>query len=203
MFQLILSIIENTGYAGIFLLMVAENIFPPIPSEVIIPLAGFAAAKGDLNIIGVVIATTLGGLVGSLPWYFLGRFFGIVRLKKLSQKFGRALTMTADDIDGAQVWFSKHGHLAVFFGRLVPTVRSLISVPAGIARMPMGRFLLYSFFGTLIWNSFLLFFGYVLESQYETMSGYIDFISNFVIIAFISIYIYRVITFKNIDTKEV
>ncbi len=185
------------------MLMVAENVFPPLPSEVIIPLAGFAAAKGDLNIIGVVIATTLGSLVGALPWYFLGRMFGMARLKKLSFKFGRVLTLTADDIDAAQAWFQKHGHLAVFFGRLVPTVRTLISVPAGIARMPFRRFMVYSLFGTLIWNSFLLFFGYVLESQYETMSKYIDFFSNFIIIAFISIYIYRVIIFKNQDTKEI
>jgi membrane protein DedA with SNARE-associated domain len=203
MFQLILWMIENGGYAGIFLLMVAENIFPPIPSEVIIPLSGFAAAKGDLNILGVVLATTLGGLVGTIPWYFLGRLFGITRLKRLSFKYGRVMTVTADDIDSVQAWFLRHGHLAVFFGRLVPTVRSLISVPAGIAKMPFTRFMIYSFFGTLIWNSFLLFFGYVLESQYEAMSNIIDFVSNFIIIAFISIYIYRVITFKNIDTKEV
>jgi membrane protein DedA with SNARE-associated domain len=203
MFQIILSIIEQTGYVGIFFLMLAENVFPPIPSEVIIPLAGFAAAKGDLNIIGVVIATTLGSLCGTTLWYLLGRLFGIVRLKRLSFSYGRALTLTADDIDRAQAWFVHHGHLAVFFGRLIPTVRSLISVPAGIAKMKFSRFLLYSFFGTLIWNSFFLFFGYVLESQYATMSAYIDFLSNFIIIAFISIYLYRVATFKNIDTKEV
>jgi membrane protein DedA with SNARE-associated domain len=203
MFQIILSIIESTGYFGIFLLMVAENVFPPIPSEVIIPLSGFAAAKGDLNIIGVVFATTLGSLFGTTLWYLLGRSFGIARLKRLSFSFGRVMTLTADDIDRVQAWFLRHGHLAVFFGRLMPTVRSLISVPAGIAKMSFNRFLVYSFFGTLIWNSFLLFFGYVLESQYDTMSRYIDFVSNFIIIAFISIYIYRVITFKNIDTKEV
>jgi membrane protein DedA with SNARE-associated domain len=203
MFQIIVSIIENTGYLGIFLLMIAENIFPPIPSEVIIPLAGFAAAKGELNILGVVFATTLGSLVGTTFWYVIGRSFGTTRLKRLSFSFGRVLTLTADDVDRAQAWFLRHGYLAVFFGRLVPTVRSLISVPAGIAKMPLRQFLLFSFVGTLIWNSFLLFFGYVLESQYATMSSYIDFVSNFIIIAFISIYIYRVITFKNIDTKEV
>lgn len=203
MFEWVLHIIESGGYAGIFFLMVLENLFPPIPSELIIPLAGFSAAKGDLNIFGVLFATVLGGLAGCIPWYVLGRMYGIPRLKKLSKKFGRILTLSADDIDGAQSWFKKHGHIAVFFGRLVPTVRTLISVPAGIARMPFGPFLLYSLFGTTIWTMMLLFFGYVLESQYDTMSVYIDFVSNAIIVAFISIYLYRVITYTNTDTKEI
>lgn len=203
MFDWIVHIIESGGYVGIFFLMILENIFPPIPSELIIPLAGFAAAKGDLNIIGVAIATTSGGIVGSLPWYILGRLFGVRRLKTLSGKFGRLLTLTADDIDAAQTWFKKHGHLAVFFGRLVPTVRTLISVPAGIAKMPMLSFLLYTFFGTAIWNMALLFLGYVLESQYDKVASYMDVLSNGVIVAFASIYIYRLITYKNVDTKEI
>ena len=201
MFEWILHIIESGGYAGIFFLMILENLFPPIPSELVIPLAGFAAAKGDLNIIGVLIATVSGGLVGSIPWYFLGRLYGIERLKKLTYRFGRALTLSANDVDAAQSWFKKHGHLAVFFGRLMPTVRTLISVPAGIARMPFGRFLVYSFFGTAIWTMMLLFFGYVLESQYETMSKYIDFVSNAIIFAFLAIYLYRVVTYKNIEAR--
>lgn len=201
MFEWILHIIESGGYAGIFFLMILENLFPPIPSELVIPLAGFAAAKGDLNIIGVLFATVSGGLAGSIPWYFLGRLYGIERLKKLTYRFGRILTLSANDVDAAQAWFRKHGHLAVFFGRLMPTVRTLISVPAGIARMPFGRFLVYSFFGTAIWTMMLLFFGYVLESQYETMSKYIDFVSNAIIFAFIAIYLYRVITYKNIEAR--
>jgi membrane protein DedA with SNARE-associated domain len=197
MFEWILHIIESGGYVGIFFLMVLENVFPPIPSELVIPLAGFAAAKGDLNIIGVLAATVLGGLVGCIPWYMLGRLYGAERLKRLTFRFGRVLTLTAHDVDAAQAWFHKHGHLAVFFGRLMPTVRSLISVPAGIARMPLGPFILYSFLGTTIWTSMLLFFGYVLESQYATLSVYIDFVSNAIIFAFIAIYIYRVVTYSN------
>jgi membrane protein DedA with SNARE-associated domain len=202
MFEWILHIIESGGYAGIFLLMILENLFPPIPSELVIPLAGFAAAKGELNIIGVFIATCLGSLVGCIPWYILGRLYGTARLKRLSFKYGRALTLSADDVDGAQVWFKKHGHLAVFFGRLVPAVRTLISVPAGIARMPFGIFMLYSFLGIIIWTCTLLFFGYVLESQYATLSIYIDFVSNAIIFSFIAIYLYRVVTYTNIDTKK-
>ncbi len=200
MFEWILHIIESGGYAGIFLLMILENIFPPIPSELVIPLAGFAAAKGDLNIIGVMIATTAGGVVGCIPWYLVGRLYGISRIKRLTKKYGRLLTLTSDDVDHAQAWLNKHGHLAVLFGRLVPTVRTLISVPAGIARIPFWTFLFYSLIGTSIWNALLLFAGYVLESQYNQLSVYIDFVSNSIIVAFISIYIYRVITYKNIDT---
>jgi len=203
MFQWILQIIEGGGYAGIFLLMILESVFPPIPSELVIPLAGFAAARGDLNIIGVIIATTLGGLVGCIPWYLLGRMFGMRRLKRLSEKYGRVVTLNADDVEHAQAWFNKHGHLAVFFGRLMPTVRSLISVPAGIARMPFWTFLFYSFFGTAIWTMMLLFLGYVLESQYEKVSVYVDYLSNGIIIAFVSIYVYRVITYKKAKSTDI
>lgn len=203
MFEWILHIIEVGGYAGIFFLMVLENIFPPIPSELIIPLAGFAAAKGNLNIFGVLFATISGGLVGGLPWYLLGRMYGIHRLKALTFRFGRIMGLSADDVDGAHNWFKKHGNLAVLFGRLAPTVRTLISVPAGMAKMPIVPYLVYSLIGTSMWTIMLLFFGYILESQYQTMAVYIDYVSNAIIIAFISIYLYRVITYKNVDTKEV
>jgi len=202
MFQWILQIMESGGYLGIFLLMILENIFPPIPSEVVIPLAGFAAARGDLNIIGVIIATTLGGLIGCIPWYLLGRLYGIRRLRKISSKYGRILTLSAEDVDEAQAWFNRHGHLAVFFGRLMPTVRTLISVPAGIARMRFGTFLFYSLLGTTVWNALLLFSGYILESQYEKISVYVDFFSNAIIVSFISIYVYRVATYPTRERRK-
>lgn len=202
MFQWILQIMESSGYVGIFLLMILENIFPPIPSEVVIPLAGFAAARGDLNIIGVIIATTLGGLVGCIPWYLIGRLYGIRRLRKMSAKYGRILTISPDDVDDAQAWFVRHGHLAVFFGRLMPTVRTLISVPAGIARMKFLPFLFYSLLGTSVWNMVLLFTGYVLESQYEKISVYVDFFSNAIIVSFISIYVYRVVTYPTREKRK-
>jgi len=202
MFQWILQVMEQGGYAGIFLLMILETLFPPIPSELVLPLAGFAAARGDLNIIGVIIATTLGGIVGCIPWYLLGRLYGIRRLKKISENYGRWLTLTPDDIDEAQDWFNRHGHLAVFFGRLMPTVRSFISVPAGIARMPFWTFVFYSVLGTTVWNILLLFSGYVLESQYEKIADYVDFFSNAIIISFLSIYFYRVATHRKREKKN-
>lgn len=193
---------ESGGYPGIFLLMILETLFPPIPSELVLPLAGFAAARGDLNIFGVIIATTLGGVIGCIPWYLLGRLYGIRRLKKFSEQYGRMLTMTPADIDEAQEWFNRHGHLAVFFGRLMPTVRSFISVPAGIAHMPFWTFIFYSALGTTMWNILLLFSGYVLESQYEKISGYVDFFSNAIIVSFVSIYVYRVVTYKTREKKK-
>lgn len=203
MFEWTLAIIESGGYVGIFVLMVLENIFPPIPSELVIPLAGFAAAKGDLNIVGVVLATTLGGIVGALPWYFLGRLYGLRRLKQLSLKYGRLLTLTPSNIDAAQLWFKKHGNLTVFFGRLMPTIRTLISVPAGIAHMPFIPFVVYSALGTFIWNCLLLFSGYVLESQYEKLAGPIDVLSNVIVALLFTIYIYRVVTYKKEITEKV
>lgn len=196
MFEWTLSVIEHGGYVGIFLLMVLENIFPPIPSELVIPASGFAAAQGELSIVGVAIASISGAVVGCIPWYIAGRIFGVRRMKQFAGKYGRLLTLTPEDIDHAQGWFKKHGHLAVFFGRLMPTVRTLISVPAGIARMPFAPFMFYSFLGTSIWTSMLLFFGYVLESEYTRASGFIDIASNAIVVAIVSIYVYRVVTYK-------
>ena len=198
MFDWILHIIESGGYIGIFSLMVLENLFPPIPSELIIPLAGFSAAKGDLNIVGVLFATLSGGLVGCIPWYVLGRVYGIQRLKKLTERFGRILTLTSRDIDASEAWFATYGNFAVFFGRLIPTVRTLISVPAGIAKMPFTSFLVYSLLGSAIWTSLLLFVGYSLQSQYtQTISANINTVSNVVVILIVLIYVYRVLTYSN------
>lgn len=196
MFDWTLGIIETGGYAGIFLLMVLENIFPPIPSEVIIPLAGYSAASGEMNIGIVILVASLGAIVGALPWYFLGRFFGADRLKRLSVRFGRLLTLSPSDIDTSSNWFNKHGHKAVLFGRLIPAVRTLISVPAGLARMPMGSFLLFSFIGSAVWTTILALFGYFLQSQHEIVANYLNPVSDLVIILIIGVYLYRVITFK-------
>jgi membrane protein DedA with SNARE-associated domain len=196
MFEWILYAIESGGYGGIFLLMVAENIFPPIPSELVLPLAGFAAAKGDLNIVAVIFVGTCGAVAGCLPWYVLGRVFSIERLKRLSARYGRALTLSPHDIDVAQAWFTRHGQKTVLLGRLVPTVRTLISVPAGVAQMPLTAFLLYSFIGSAIWTTGLVFVGYILQSQYDIASGYIDLVAKAIILLIVLVYVYRVITFR-------
>lgn len=196
MFDWILNVIEVGGYAGIFFLMVLENLFPPIPSEVIIPLAGYAAALGDLNIWVVIVVAVAGSLIGSLPWYCLGLYFSVPRLKRLSLSYGRLLTLSPSDIDAAERWFKTHGFLAVLFGRLVPTVRTLISVPAGIARMPLSTFVFYSLVGSTIWTATLAALGFLLETQYEKVADYLNPVSNAVVLLIVGIYLYRVITFK-------
>ena len=196
MFNEIVDMAAQAGYLGVFLLMLAENIFPPIPSELIMPLAGFAAARGDMDMITVILAGTAGSVVGALPWYYAGLLFGKDRLKAIAARHGRWLTMTPADIDQASDWFARYGITAVFFGRLVPAVRTLISVPAGIVRMRMLPFLFFSTVGSLLWTAFLAFAGYVLESQYELIEEWIDPISKSVMLLIIGIYLYRFIRFK-------
>jgi membrane protein DedA with SNARE-associated domain len=196
LFEFIVELVSRSGYVGIFLLMAAENIFPPIPSELIMPLAGFVAARGDLDIVLVVIAGTAGSIAGALPWYYAGRLFGAERMKRLSGRFGRWLTVSPDDIDKALRIFDRHGRKAVFFGRLLPAIRTLISVPAGIARMPMMPFLAYSTAGSLIWTALLAVAGFILDAQYTVVANYIDPVSKIILVLFMAGYIYRLVTYR-------
>ncbi|WP_061932467.1 DedA family protein [Aureimonas sp. AU22] len=190
------TLMQDYGVAGIAFLMFLENIFPPIPSEIIMPLAGYQAATGNHSFLAVVLAGTFGSILGILPWYYLGLWFGEERIIRLADRFGRWMTMTADDVEAADRWFRKYGLWAVLFGRLIPTVRTLISVPAGLARMPMGTFLLFSAIGTLVWTTGLALAGYLLAQQYELVDQYIGPVSNAVIAIVVLIYVYRVVTFK-------
>jgi len=196
LFNSFVDIVSQGGYLGVFLLMLAENVFPPIPSELIMPLAGFVSARGDLNIVLVILVGTAGSVVGALPWYYAGALFGRDRLKRMANRYGRWLTVSSVDIDVASLWFARHGAAAVFFGRLIPAIRTLISVPAGIVNMPLLPFLAYSTIGSLIWTALLAVTGYLLQSQYELVEQYVDPISKGVLIAVIAIYVYRFIRFK-------
>jgi len=198
MSEWIIGIITQWGYPGIFLLMVAENIFPPIPSELIMPFAGYAAANGSLSMAGVVIAGMLGSIVGTSAWYFAARLLGLHRFTALCNRLGRVATLHEDDIDMAVRWFDRYGPLAVFIGRLIPAIRTLISVPAGLAAMPLPKFLAISAAGTLIWTGILTGAGYVLHENYELVEGWVDPVSTGVIILVLVIYIYRFITWKPI-----
>lgn len=176
--------------------MVCENIFPPIPSELIMPLAGFSAAKGELDFYGVVAAGTAGSVAGALPWYYAGARLGKDRLMHFAEHHGYWLTVRPADIEKANGWFGRHGKAAVFFGRLLPTIRTLISVPAGLARMPMLGFIVYSTVGSLLWTALLALGGYVLEAQYEKVSDYLDPISIAVIALIVIAYGYRLVRLK-------
>ena len=193
MFDKIVEIVSAFGYLGVFLLMLLENIFPPIPSELIMPLAGFVAARGYLNFIAVILVGTAGSVVGALPWYYAGAKLGQARMKRFAERWGHWLTLSPEDVDKASEWFDRHGKGAVFFGRLIPAVRTLISVPAGIAGMSMTKFLLYSTLGSLIWTALLALAGYLLESQYEKVSEYMNPISTGVVVLMVLYYLYRLI----------
>ncbi|WP_417780464.1 DedA family protein [Stutzerimonas xanthomarina] len=193
MFDKIVEIVSAFGYIGVFLLMLLENIFPPIPSELIMPLAGFVAARGDLNFIVVILVGTAGSVVGALPWYYAGAKLGQERMKRLAKRWGHWLTLSPEDVDKASDWFDRHGKAAVFFGRLIPAVRTLISVPAGIAGMSMTKFLIYSTLGSLIWTALLALAGYLLESQYEKVSEYLNPVSTVIVVLMVLYYLYRLI----------
>lgn len=157
----------SLGYFGIGLLMFLENLFPPIPSELIMPLAGFNIAKGKMAFLPVIAAGTLGTVLGALPWYYLGRQLDEDRLKKLLDRYGKWLQISGRDVERAKGWFDRSGQFAVLIGRLIPGVRTLISLPAGMAAMPIAPFLLYSTVGTALWVSLLTYGGYVLGDKYE------------------------------------
>lgn len=196
MFDWITGFVERSGYLGLLFLMLAENVFPPIPSELIMPLAGFTAAQGQLDITLVVIAGTIGSLLGALVWYYIGRWLGADRLKHFAARHGRWLTVSPDEIDRADDWFKRHGAKAVFIGRLIPAVRTLISIPAGVTRMPLGKFLAWTALGTSLWTALLAGAGYVLQSQYGLVGDYLNPASNVVLGLLILWYVYRVITFR-------
>jgi membrane protein DedA with SNARE-associated domain len=196
MFDWITALVEQTGYLGIVLLMLAENVFPPIPSELIMPLAGFTAARGELAMVGVDAAGSVGSLLGALLWYYIGRWVGLERLKRWAAKHGRWLTISPDDVDHAAVWFNRHCGTAVLVGRLIPAIRSLISVPAGVAGMTLPRFLVYSATGTALWTALLAAAGYLLEDQYQRVGEYLNPVSNVILGLLVLAYLYRVVTFR-------
>jgi len=195
-FDFITEFMQSGGYLAVFALMALENIFPPIPSELIMPFAGFVAARGDLNVVGVLVAGTAGSVAGALPWYYAGKVYGKERLEAFADKHARWMTVTHGDIEHAMESFEKHGRKVVLLGRLIPAIRTLISVPAGLAKMPMGQFLLYSTVGSLIWTGVLTGAGYLLESQYERVAQYVDPVSKAILIGLVGWYLYRVATFK-------
>ncbi|CUH75954.1 DedA family protein [Tropicibacter naphthalenivorans] len=195
MFDFITNVMSALGAFGVASLMFLENVFPPIPSELIMPLAGFNAARGAQTLWIVILAGTVGSLAGAIFWYWLGRRLGARRVREMAQRHGRWLTMTPEDVDRANDWFHRHGRAAVVLGRLVPTVRTLISVPAGVACMPVWEFALWSTVGTAIWTALLTLAGYVLESQYELVSEWLNPVSTVLVVGFVLVYVYRVVTF--------
>ncbi len=185
MVEWITNTMESLGYLGIGLLMFLENLFPPIPSELIMPLAGFTVAKGNMEIIPAILSGVVGTVVGAFPWYYAGKFFGEPRLKQLADRYGKWITVSGADIDKANNWFTRHGGKAVFLCRLVPGVRTLISLPAGLNNMPLLPFLLYSTIGTTLWVTFLTYAGFLLGDNYELVDEYLGPVSKIVLLSLI------------------
>ncbi|PWJ17433.1 DedA family protein [Jannaschia seohaensis] len=191
MFDWILSVMSQAGYAGLAFLMLIENVFPPIPSEVVVPLGGFLAARGSFSLPLVIIVATAGSVAGATFWYWVGIVVGEARLRAFAARYGRWLTISPGDVDRASAWFREKGAWAVLVGRMMPGFRTLISVPAGVARMPLGPFLIYTTAGSLVWIGGLAILGYVLESQYERVGDWIDPASWIVLGAVVGIYLWR------------
>lgn len=173
----VLDLMDRIGGPGIALGIFLENVFPPIPSEVILPLAGFTAAQGRYSIVEAVLWATFGSVTGALLLYGIGAALGIDRLKVIAH---RMPLVDVADIDKADAWFTKHGPKAVFLGRFVPGIRSIISIPAGIDRMPVAKFLGYTTAGSLIWNSLFVWIGFQLGDRYHLVEQYMDPISKVV-----------------------
>jgi membrane protein DedA with SNARE-associated domain len=192
----ILNFIESGGYFAVALLMFLENIFPPIPSEVVMPVAGIVSGRGDLNIALVIVFGTIGAVAGQLVWFWLGLRVGEEGLKKLARRHGRWLTVSPRDVDKADDWFDKHGHKAVLIGRMVPGVRTLISLPAGLSEMSLRRFLIYSTIGSGVWTAALGAIGYALGERSDSVTHWIGPVSTAVLVGMLAYYLYRVATFK-------
>lgn len=165
----IISIMEQLGYFGIALLMFLDNVFPPVPSEIIMPSAGFAASQGQLSLIGVIVAGSLGSLIAAAALYWIGRKISHEALFNWVDHYGKYLFIKSNDVKKALDWFERYGHRVVFFGRMIPAVRSLISIPAGMSRMPFWKFMSYSALGTIIWTTFLAYVGFYFGNNTELM----------------------------------
>lgn len=181
----IINTVESLGYWGVALLMFLENIVPPLPSEVVMPSAGFSARRGRLSIWGVWLAGSAGSVLGVLPWYFIGKWAGTEWLKNWADRYGRWFTISRDDIERADRWFDHYNALAVFFGRLVPGIRTLISIPAGLSEMPFAKFLIYSAAGTMLWAGALAGVGWWVGENYHAVTDGIGWAATGVTVALV------------------
>ena len=201
--QFILHIIEQFGYFGVFFLILIENVFPPIPSEVILLISGFFSSYTSLSVFYMILASTLGSFLGAIILYYIGKIFNKERLKKIvNGRLGKILFLKENDIDKADKWFDNKGNKSVFFCRFVPIVRSLISIPAGMSEMPMGKFIIYTICGSMIWNTVLICLGYRLGSNWEYVLTILDKYQMLVIVILVIIFGYVIIKFYRKKRKS-
>ena len=192
----VIRLIEQSGYLGVGFLMFLETVFPPIPSEVIMPIAGMAAAEGKMSFGFVIASGTSGAMLGNIVWYLAARALGVDRLEPLIRRHGRWVTMTWPEVERAQKWFRENGIFFVFLGRLVPTVRSLVSVPAGLLKMRFKTFFIASTIGTAGWTALLATAGYRMRQNYGDMEQVVGTASNAVLVVLAAGYVWRLWTHR-------
>lgn len=199
----ITTIVEHSGYWGVGLLMFLETVFPPIPSEVIMPMAGVHAAQSELSVALVIISGVIGAMAGNIFWFIVAWKLGLSRFERFLVRYGRILTLDEKEIERGRQLFDKYGGGIVGIGRVLPTVRSLISVPAGLVHMNVRSFLLYSTIGTFVWTMGLTLAGYYLGTQFDQIDKFLGPLSTAVIVVAFGIYLYRVIMWKRWKDKKV
>jgi membrane protein DedA with SNARE-associated domain len=198
----VVRLIEQSGYLGVGFLMFLETIFPPIPSEVIMPIAGMAAAEGKLHYGFVVASGTAGAMLGNIIWYLAARALGVNRLEPLIRRHGRWITMNWREVERAHDWFRRNGVFFVFLGRLIPTLRSLVSIPAGLLKMRFRSFFIASTLGTLGWTTLLAGAGYKLRENFGDLQDYVGSASNAVLVVLALAYLWRLWTHRGAGTEE-
>lgn len=202
MTEWVIRLIDGGGYWGIAFLMVLENVFPPIPSELIMGIGGIRVAQGRMEWLPLLLAGTIGTTVGNLSWYFVGRLLGFERLKPLVDRHGRWLTMEWRDVEHLDRIFERYGQYAVFIFRFMPAFRTMISLPAGLFRMGLFRFLGWTFAGALIWNIILVAAGWVLGSAVTEIDTYLGPVTTACIILAIIAYVWRLAVWKPRGDRE-
>jgi membrane protein DedA with SNARE-associated domain len=179
------DVIDALGYAGVALLVALENLFPPIPSEIVLPFAGFVARDGDTSLWGMIVAATIGSLAGALALYGIAHAIGPARLEQLVVRHGKWFRLSVRDLERAERWFDRRAVVAVLIGRCIPLIRSLVSIPAGFRRMPLPRFVLYSAIGSLVWNTALIGAGYALRDRWEDVEPVMKWLQYAVILVIV------------------
>jgi membrane protein DedA with SNARE-associated domain len=182
--QWVQDVIEQLGYVGVALLVVAENVFPPIPSEIVLPFAGFVAQRGSESLVLMILAATVGSVGGALIMYWIAAVIGDERLHAITRKFGKWVQIREVDLTRAEEWFDRHATSAVLIGRCVPLIRSVVSIPAGFRRMKLVPYIAYTFLGSLVWNILLIGAGALLGENWERVGSYVG-VFQWVVIALV------------------
>ena len=194
MYNWVVRLIEQSGYLGVGFLMFLETLFPPIPSEIIMPVAGVTAANGELELSLVILSGTAGAMLGNIFWYLAARALGVERLRPFIQRHGRWVTVNWREVERAHRWMERHGSAFVLLGRLLPTVRSLVSIPAGLLKMDFRPFVIASTLGTFAWTALLAGAGFRLKSDFQQIEQFIEPIADAVLVVMVLAYAWRLAT---------